>query len=89
MPQKLPVGGFKCVEETCQFNEDFMKAIKMIVMKDMKCDMNTELRKDAKNDFEKYFFKLVNKPVFGKNYTTFFSLKCISNRNEKNTDTYN
>ena len=47
MPQKLPVGGFKCVEETCQFNEDFMKAIMMIVMKDMKCDMNTELRKDA------------------------------------------
>ena len=29
-------------------------------------DMNNELRKKAKDDFKKYFFKIMNNSVFGK-----------------------
>ena len=59
LKQALNVGSvFKKLHKVIKSNQD--ACLKLYI------DMNTDLRKKAKNDIEKGFFKLINKAVFGK-----------------------
>ena len=55
---KQALNRLKKVHKVTEFNQN--ASLKPCI------DMNTDLRKKAKNDFEKKIFKSMNDPVFGK-----------------------
>ena len=65
MSQKLPANDFEWVVELSVFDESFIKNYDEYMNKGYILEVDVK-KTDAKNDFEKDFFKLTNNAVFGK-----------------------
>ena len=76
LPERMKVN--KCKKLVCNLCDkkdyvDHIRSLKQVLLKFNQrawlksyIDMNTDLRKNAKNDFKKDFFKLMNNVVYGK-----------------------